>query len=198
MEGSPKRKLKYQHALADVLGFTEDDLLANEQGHITDAQTGRLRGRWLELIPLVVFIVVALAIITPITSFVFRPMPFGGSSFSGWFFMIAGLIFLFAVGSSVWKAFNVFRDLQERRVESVEGTVSLDIENRRGSYQAGGVSFRTNSSRMEYALYIGGERFKVNKRTFLAFKNGDPYVVYYAPHSKTILSADWLRDDPFE
>jgi hypothetical protein len=33
---------------------------------------------------------------------------------------------------------------------------------------------------------------------FLSFKNGDPYRIYYAPATKLILSAEWLRDDsPF-
>jgi hypothetical protein len=37
--------------------------------------------------------------------------------------------------------------------------------------------------------------FAINKPIFLAFKNGDPYRIYYAPHSKTLLSAEWLRDE---
>ena len=43
---------------------------------------------------------------------------------------------------------------------------------------------------IERALYLYGS--SINKDVFLAFKNGDPYAIYYAPYSKTLLSAEWL------
>ncbi|MBK8029121.1 MAG: hypothetical protein IPK17_06325 [Chloroflexi bacterium] len=49
-----------------------------------------------------------------------------------------------------------------------------------------------------YFVWLDGRKFKVQHDGFLAFKNGDPYRLYYTPHSHTILSAEWLRDDdPF-
>ena len=35
---------------------------------------------------------------------------------------------------------------------------------------------------------------RTTKAVFLAFKNNDPYRIYYTVGSKTILSAEWLYD----
>lgn len=47
----------------------------------------------------------------------------------------------------------------------------------------------------EYFLRVENMRFTIKQNAFLTFKNGDPYRIYYAPHSKKILSVEWLRED---
>ena len=42
---------------------------------------------------------------------------------------------------------------------------------------------------------LAASTFVVSKQVFLAFKNGDPYRVYYAPNSKRIVAAEWLRGE---
>ncbi len=63
---------------------------------------------------------------------------------------------------------------------SVQGHVDLDIRGGRNS--------------VVYRLIISGEYFQVDKAVFLAFKNDEPYAVYFAPHSHKLLSAEWLRE----
>ena len=74
-----------------------------------------------------------------------------------------------------WLMFH--NDLRQPRAISMEGRISLDV------YGKG-----------SYTLAVENERFIVNKNIFLAFKNGDPYRIYYTPYTKHLLSAEWLRD----
>lgn len=63
---------------------------------------------------------------------------------------------------------------------SVKGRVSLNIyEGKNGGY----------------SVAIDDIAFHVSSSVFLAFKNNDPYRIYYAPSSKVILSAEALRDE---
>src|SRR5262249_36406955 len=75
---------------------------------------------------------------------------------------------------------NLRRDLLSGKAGAVEGRIALDVAARKeGAY---------------YRVAVANQTFGVRKNVFLAFKNGDPYRIYYAPHSKTLLSAEWLRD----
>jgi hypothetical protein len=75
-------------------------------------------------------------------------------------------------------------DLRENKVASVEGRAELSLERKGGG--------------INYTLAVGALRFPIGKNAFLSFKNRDPYCVYYAPHSRRILSVEWLRNDnPF-
>jgi hypothetical protein len=76
-----------------------------------------------------------------------------------------------------WLMFN--SDLSQRRSLSIEGRISLDIGGNKGQ---------------NYTLMVENEQFSVNKNVLLAFKNGDPYRIFYTPYSKHLLSAEWLRD----
>jgi hypothetical protein len=79
--------------------------------------------------------------------------------------------------SQKWLMIN--SDLRQRRSLSIEGRVSLDVGGGKGQ---------------SYTLMVENEQFAVNKNVFLAFKNGDPYRLFYTPYSKHLLSANWLRD----
>jgi hypothetical protein len=72
-------------------------------------------------------------------------------------------------------------DLRVGEAQSLEGRIQLDT-----------VSV---SSAQQFTVTVEGHKFVVNKPVFLAFKNGDPYVIYYLPRSNTMLSAEWLRED---
>jgi len=74
-------------------------------------------------------------------------------------------------------------DLRKGDVYVAEGLVSLHtIENR-------------NKATVSYHAHVQEQHFKLSKTVFDAFIDGDPYAIYYAPHSKTPLSAEWLRAD---
>ncbi len=72
-------------------------------------------------------------------------------------------------------------DLDERIVYATEGRIRLVLDEER------------NNAR--YLVSVGSLTFVVGKQTFLAFKNGDPYRIYYAPNSKRIVAAEWLRGE---
>jgi hypothetical protein len=69
-------------------------------------------------------------------------------------------------------------------VDAVEGLVNLRIKHH-----------YLRPPRSQYVIELEKLRFDTAHRIFLAFKNGDPYRIYYAPGSNTILSAEWLRND---
>ena len=73
-------------------------------------------------------------------------------------------------------------DIRKGEVDVAEGRVILDVIGQGNSGNA-------------YSARIENVTFAINKPIFLAFKNGDPYRIYYAPHSKTILSPEWLREE---
>jgi hypothetical protein len=63
---------------------------------------------------------------------------------------------------------------------SIEGGIQLDVVN----HGKGGIG---------YKICCQDRCFDVSKDVFLAFKNQEPYLIYYVPYSNTILSAEWLR-----
>lgn len=67
--------------------------------------------------------------------------------------------------------------LKGRKVESAEGYIQLDMQGQ----GTGNI------------LIVDDITFKVSKKVFLAFKNGDPYLIHYLPKMMKILSAEWLR-----
>lgn len=207
----PKLKSKQLSKLENALYFTQRDLETNAQGEITDFQAGRLRNRVVMRVGafglVAVFIFVVLGLVPVFTMVTggsgqgFGMSTFSGpvSSFTGLLMPLLSLVAIAAVGVMVWRSMGLVRDLRERRAESVEGRVQLDLHRSyNGSmHHVGGNHYRMSGGRDQYYVYIGGMRFEVSKAGFLAFKNDDPYIVYYAPHSKMLLSAEWLRDDPF-
>ena len=81
----------------------------------------------------------------------------------------------FAFSKSRW----LIEDLRENRILAAEGRVDLSIQ---GDY--------------DYFLLVEKQRFRLRKKdTFLTFKNGDPYRIYYTPRSRQILSVEWLREN---
>jgi hypothetical protein len=91
-------------------------------------------------------------------------------------FVLVGIILAFA--RHRWRWFN--DDLRKGEIANIEGRVRLDIAD--------------NGRSSSYSVAIEKTIFRINKQVFLAFKNGDPYRIYYAPHSMKMLSAEWLRD----
>lgn len=174
-----KHKAKYKHPLAAALQFDMDDLDANRHGIMTEHQVRRLRrqfitkmGYFMVFGPLVlgVLIVMTGTLLTENIAICILP---------------ALLLGLATFTSVVTRLIGVFRDMNERVVANVEGYIRLDL-------------FRTLfSARPNYTVLTGEERFEIDKATFLTFKNHEPYILYYTPRTKILLSAEWLNDDPF-
>jgi hypothetical protein len=206
----PKHKSKHLSRLSNGLYFTENDLEVNAQGEISDFQAGRLRTRLImRLVAIGAFGLFVLFILSLFPAYSVTSTGFGSSmtgivSVNPIIGFIAPMLWLGLIvggGLVIWRSLGIVRDLRARRAESVEGRVQLDMHHtyNRSMHQVGGNHYRMTGGRSHYYVYIGGMRFEVSKAGFLAFKNDDPYIVYYAPHSRMLLSAEWLRDnDPFE
>lgn len=75
----------------------------------------------------------------------------------------------------------ISRDLANKRVESVEGRIQLHVGH-------------LNS----YWLNVDGLSLRLDEVSFTAFRNGDPYMIYYAPESKIVLAAEWIDDAQYD
>lgn len=198
MGDDDKSKRKRGHwqgrALAETLYFTDGDLEANAAGEITDHQMRRLQTRLMMrlVVGFFILLIVAPILILPSRAVVIYPAV---GLYPVW--LIVGFIMLFIAVVFGAQIVNLWRDLRERRVEAVEGPVKLDIQYGRVA-SSWMVTVYSNRGRPGYTVSVGSLNFSLNKAGFLAFKNGDPYVIYYAPHSKLLLSAAPLDDDPFE
>lgn len=181
-------KHKYAQLLSKALHFFERDLAANQRGVMSDYQLGRLRSRvWTAAALTIPFIilgaVVAVMQYQSMSRFGAQPSAIFGTT-------ALVLVVIWGIAGGLFWLFTggVLRDLREQRVAQVSGRVSLDMSR---------YTFLTRLPQT-YSIMIEGKRFEITREALLTFKNGDPYTIYYAPHSKTVLSADWLRDDPFE
>lgn len=168
---------KYEDVLMAALKFDEDDLAANIDGTLSQrqiAQMKRQRDNTLIIVGIIAFLALCFVLFTGLLT------SFNGLLLAAFIAIVMTLVTLIAAVI----ANNINRDLADS-VRVVEGRVELD----------------TNPGQNATAFYVKMDdlKFTVKKEAFLTFKNGDPYRIYYAPQTKTILSAEWLRgDDPFE
>jgi len=168
---------KYEDVLMAAFEFNEVDLAANQAGSLSAGQVSALqqqRTRQIRSIAVMCALVIALGLFVMVAvSIVTIPM--------------LAFILLFVVVATL----NGGRSLRQLnqdlgdRVAEVEGRVEQDL---RSAEDGSG----------DYFVRLDERKFKVKREGFLAFKNGDPYRLYYTPRGKKILSVEWLRDDdPF-
>lgn len=69
-------------------------------------------------------------------------------------------------------------DLLKRDVLAVSGRVLLEARNQ--------------GRQLRYAVHTGTHTFVVDQDTFIRFRQGETYTLYYAPHSSVILAAERL------
>jgi len=96
---------------------------------------------------------------------------FGGRELS--VFLVGFVIGIFVCGMN---AYRFYSDGINGVVASSEGRIDMTINGRR------------------FSIAVEGQQFDLRQKAFLAFKNGDPYRLYYTPRTKQLLSAEWLRD----
>lgn len=160
--------------LNGTLGFTNEDLAANRGGHITDRQQARLNrdcDKWKLLIGISVF--------TCLLGFVLFIQRNTVTSVFLW--VVASITIVY-----MWLNIQKLQhDLRDKQTHVIEGQIKV-----------GQIAFRAQGS-PGYYLKIEGMSWRIRKSPFLAFADGELYAIYYAPHSKTILSAEWLRDTHF-
>lgn len=183
---------KYEHQLSLAFDFTQDDLEANQRGQITPRQIKILIAKRDQT-----------RVATGFFKVIFAFMLLGGLAML-LIFPPMGVIFLaimFFIVRSAFQAFNAIeQDLKTPQVTAIEGAVQLDLQRSTISNRPDGTMNLDSKPSISYSVQIGELKFSVSEHVFLVFKNGDPYAIYFTPHSKTILSVNWLRDDedPFE
>ena len=167
---------KYEEVLMAAFDFDTADLAANERGNYSEHQIAALhhqRRRY----------VVTGAIMAGLMLLFLAFVVLTSSQLAALFNGVAVLGLLLAAFSTGQHVYRLNRDLQTP-VSAVEGRVIQELR----STEDGG----------DYVVHLEDQKFKLKRDVFLAFKNGDPYRLYYAPRTKKILSVAWLRDDdPF-
>jgi hypothetical protein len=166
--------------LNGTLGFTDEDLAANQDGYISDKQRLRLkreRRKWkfFIVVTLLAYPFGWMLIVFPET---YRPATAG----IGVWFGASVTIFI------CWLFMRDFdQDLAEGKTQVIRGAIKLGQQ----LFTIGG-----QGQQSHYYLRIENMNWTMRKSPFLAFADGDSYAIYYAPHSKTLLSAEWLGSEP--
>lgn len=174
-----KRKFDPSYALMDALSVGADDLAANQDGVLSKAQAPVLRNERNRQLTIAFFrLIVALWIIY--TCALSGNINLFEDPTSLFFpLVLTGMAIVFS-GVPLSKGFLFHRDQSLGKVRTTEGHIRLDI-----------------IGKDKYAVFMGEEQFDVSKETFLAFKNNDPYRLYYVPFSNTLVAAEWLYDSGF-
>lgn len=164
-----------QEALMWALMFNEEDLEANQNGLLSKVQRKRMqlmRVLWKG------FTGLSIALLSLVLFTTQTPIRIDNNL---WRSIILGVLFAFFAAFS-WRKFRLLAVDMEAGVGCVEGDL------RKSSLQ--NPTFKST----DYFLTINGVRFSVHPDIYDTFKDGDPYAIYYIPRSKTIYSAEWLRE----
>ncbi len=185
-----KIKIKPDELLMEIIGFDEDDLAANRAGMLGPnqvvrlirlSQRARVRG-WLAIV-FGIAILILILVYSPRIALngIEECVPVA-------LLFVADLYILVPIGIGTLLASSAqVLDSQMKAVERTEGRVSLDM------HKVGGW-IRPPAD--VYIVHLEGRDWTVTREEFLAFKNGDPYALYYGPRSSVVLAAEWLREPP--
>ena len=172
---------KHKHAqppsLEEALNFDEEALELNRDGQLSNHQRDELMAvanslKGIEVLVYLGAVIVGLVVIVDgilksdtITSRI----------------VMLGVVGALAYGLDYILRRHITRYQQDTMtgIEAIQGHVVLD--------------FQSQSNSAKFLVTLSGETFSVSKNVFLAFKTGDPYVVYFAPRTRRILSAELLR-----
>jgi hypothetical protein len=192
LNDSTRYSIRYEERLAMALNFNLDDLTANRLGAITGRQANRMRIRMLsrvrDIAIAVVIAVVAIALLIALRG------SLAESAANIPLILIAVVLIglLAFVVQRGLSAYQLYKDTQSRRSATSQGFLGLDgtaadptaVQQRRLPLPSRG-----------FHAVIDGKRFEISETAFLAMKKGEPYVLYYAPLSKSLLSAERLRNE---
>ncbi len=168
---------KYEERLMDTLGFDEDDLDANQSGHFSAAQRTKFAAEQRRIATFIAADLLVGAAWIGAAQFFWL----AAATLPLLFYILMPLFAVVLLGYGI-KIFRLWRDVQEDQVLSAEGRIDLSM-------------YAQTTNNLDCKIKVGEVTFPVKRDTFLAFKNGDPYAVYYTRRSKKLISAEWLRGD---
>jgi len=165
--------LKTIGTLAEALRFTDDDLRANRDGRLSDAQIYLLRAAWQRAL---IIAVVALIIIGLIAALLIYQGQQPDSAVLSVIGVALTLVNAAIMGLLAQNTIRLNADLRASSLIVTRGTVThtVKIYNRAASY----------------LLDIEGERLIMSKSVFFAFADKESYALYRTASSKTLLSAE--------
>lgn len=165
-----RRRAEPATPLMQSLRFSHDDLRANRQGRLSDAQMSRLRHlRVLRILVLVGTLMMLPLLLLPfIERFVGLLIGVVSlTSFSLWINLVIALMALGAVWWASHALAKVNHDLHAQIVHTIEGSAYLDSA--RGHF------------------IVGAQRFHLQRHIFTQLTHNARYRVYYAPRARILL-----------
>jgi hypothetical protein len=175
-------KHKYQPApaLADVLRFTDAELDLNRVGQLSPGQADQLLTHAHEWRSLILLVLIAAGVMN--VGVILDGLRIGDTLSSR--IAILGVIGAVTYGIYLLVARHTRGYYLDAAgpVASIQGRVRLDVHDTRNK----GTIFH---------IAVADETFPANKDVFLAFKNDEPYALYFTPHTRHLLSAELLADD---
>ena len=167
---------KFYAALEKALYLTPEDIAANRQGQISEAQEGRVRGQlraasvgvgcisFFSLLP-----AIGIAILLPSWS----------------------IRFIILVGLAIW-AFYFYRTYQ--KIESRNQEIKVDLDAHQAAQLQGYLGRIATKQRAGYYLTVQDQRFLVPRLLYdLAPENAE-VSLYHLPKSKHFLSLEFLDE----
>ncbi|MDX1992040.1 MAG: hypothetical protein SF029_06610 [bacterium] len=167
---------RHNKRLQRVLRFNAADLDANRNGQFSRRQRGQIkRARLNELL---IFILICLVFTAFVLFSLLRDFSWElllASALMG----VAGVVFGYEMTKRMRRFAN---DLDWGEVYQIEGTVKVE--------HLGGGSDDPD----EFYLYVGGEKFKVSRRIYRAFKSkkGLRCRVFYTPNTRRVVAAEMI------
>lgn len=158
--------------LASIVGFTAQDLTANQHGQLSARQQRRLSRKPVVQITLWVIVTVGFAALT-----IFLATQPAISDSTATVFVV-GAFGLMASTMGLVSIRDRMRDATNRQVFNITGPAACNR-----AYEDPGYS---------YTATIGGRHFDVTQRTYEALKDAPhtTYRAYYLPHSGDLLSLE--------
>ena len=157
--------------LAETLNFNEEDLQANRNGRLSDAQQRRLMSQS------GCGIVGAAVVVLALAGVGFWILALGSWQIASIFFVLAAVIaVLNRTGRGQFRA-----EVQAGRVAIAAGEITLiadEIANPNGGV-------------VEYVLEVNDEGFVIPRDAFVAFEDNTVYRIYYLPQSRIVLAAEF-------
>jgi hypothetical protein len=159
--------------LMKVFNFTEKDLAANHQGHLTDRQRNHLQRKQLEI---VIGYGIVIAVFGGLLFYFVSDAARNPSQGNKLLFALLFMIALFAIlAFTIFKWNQYQQDIIGKKVLKTEGKASLGVMETRN---------------LRYKLQVNDLELEIPRRAYKVLSTGKKYRVYYTPKSRTILAIE--------
>lgn len=177
--------------LGRALHFDAHDLFCNREGYISKAQQERLHNsQWFVQMDwpatLVLGVLAVMVVGACLVGMMLLASPVNLNKIPPMLVMVAGIIVIPLIITLIinWYQYTQLQaDLDKGDVSTLDGPIRLDI-----------YSGRRQADTPRCTLTVNWQRFKIDKPTLLAFRDGEPYRIYFTPTTKRILSTEPLDD----